>query len=99
MGADPGLTGRVCQAQRPVCLNASSLCPRPKDPSMRRVLLVFVPLALLALPASASAAETGLASGKDHTIEIMLGLIIGLLIAMVVIGILEQRRTGRNREH
>jgi hypothetical protein len=66
---------------------------------MRRVLLASVPMALLAVPASASAAETGLASGKDHTIEIMLGLIIGLLVAMVVIGILEQRRTGRDRRH
>lgn len=66
---------------------------------MRRVLLVSLPLALLALPASASAAETGLASGKDHTIEIMLGLIIALLVAMIVIGILEQRRTGRGRRY
>jgi hypothetical protein len=56
-----------------------------------RPLLAAIGL-LLAAPASALAAADDSAGGTDHTTEIMFGLIIGLIIAMVVIGIVEQRR-------
>ena len=56
-----------------------------------RPLLAAVGL-LLAAPASAFAAADETAGGTDHTTEIMFGLIIVLMIAMVVIGIVEQRR-------
>ena len=58
---------------------------------MRLAVPLLSTLALLALPASAAAAEEG--EGKDYTTEIMLGLIIFLMVAMVVIGILEQRKS------
>jgi hypothetical protein len=48
---------------------------------------------LLAAPASsfAAAAEES-AGGSDHTTEIMFGLILVLMIGLVVIGIVEQRK-------
>jgi hypothetical protein len=47
---------------------------------------------LLAAPASALAATDESAGGTDHTTEIMFGLIIVLMIGLVVIGIVEQRK-------
>jgi hypothetical protein len=48
---------------------------------------------LLVLPASsfAAAAEES-AGGRDHTTEIMFGLILVLMLGLVVIGVLEQRK-------
>ena len=46
----------------------------------------------LAAPASALAAE-GSRKGKDYTVEIMIGLILFLMAALIVIGILEQRKS------
>ena len=58
-----------------------------------RPLLAAVGL-LLAAPASAfAAAADETAGGTDHTTEIMFGLIIFLMVAMVVIGIVEQRKS------
>ena len=48
-------------------------------------------LVSLAAPASALAAESE-RKGKDYTVEIMIGLIVFLMAAMIVIGILEQRK-------
>jgi hypothetical protein len=48
---------------------------------------------LLATPASALAASAEEVSGTDHTTELMFGLIIVLMVALVVIGIVEQRRS------
>ena len=45
----------------------------------------------LAAPASAIAAD-GKSEGRDYTVEIMIGLIVFLMVAMIVIGILEQRK-------
>jgi hypothetical protein len=53
-------------------------------------------VALLAVPATALAAsEAGgdTSKGTDHTMPLMLGLIIFLMLALVVIGILEQRNS------
>ena len=59
---------------------------------MLRKLLVSL-VTLLAVPAGAFAADDSSSSGgyKDHTTEIMLGIIFVLLIAMVLIGVLEGR--------
>jgi hypothetical protein len=57
---------------------------------MLRTLLVSL-VAVLALPASALAADTTGSPHKDRTTEIMLGLIIFLMLAMVLIGVLESR--------
>ena len=57
---------------------------------MLRTLLVSL-VALLALPASALAADSG-GGHKDRTTEIMLGLIFVLMLAMVLIGVLEGRK-------
>jgi hypothetical protein len=54
----------------------------------------FVPLflfGLLAAPATALAAESGV-TGDDRTMDVMLGLIFVLMIALVVIGALEGRK-------
>jgi hypothetical protein len=57
-----------------------------------RSLLVVIGL-LLAAPASAlAAAAPEEAGGTDHTTELMFGLIIVLMIGLVVIGIVEQRK-------
>jgi hypothetical protein len=56
-----------------------------------RPLLAAIGL-LLAAPASAFAATDESAGGTDHTTEIMFGLIIVLMIGLVVIGIVEQRK-------
>jgi hypothetical protein len=55
---------------------------------MLRTLLVSL-VALLALPATALAAEGDV--HKDRTTEIMLGIIFVLMLAMVLIGVLEGR--------
>ena len=49
-------------------------------------------LVTLATPASALAAEAE-RKGKDYTVEIMIGLILFLMAALIVIGILEQRKS------
>ena len=49
-------------------------------------------LVSLATPASALAAEAE-RQGKDYTVEIMIGLILFLMAALIVIGILEQRKS------
>ena len=57
-----------------------------------RPLLAGIGL-LLAAPASAlAAAAEGEAGGSDHTTELMFGLILVLMVALVVIGIVEQRK-------
>lgn len=57
-----------------------------------RLLLAALGL-LLAAPASALAAAADVsAGGTDHTTEIMFGLILVLMIGLVVIGIVEQRK-------
>jgi hypothetical protein len=57
-----------------------------------RPLLAAIGL-LLAAPASAlAAAAPEEAGGTDHTTELMFGLILVLMIALVVIGIVEQRK-------
>jgi hypothetical protein len=62
-----------------------------KDACPMRLLPIFL-LGLLAAPATAMAADEGGAGGTDYTMKIMLGLIIGLMILMVVVGALEQRK-------
>jgi hypothetical protein len=57
---------------------------------MLRTLLVSL-VALLAVPASALAADSPHDLHKDRTTEIMLGIIFVLMIAMVLIGVLEGR--------
>jgi hypothetical protein len=48
---------------------------------------------LLAAPASALAATAEeSAGGTDHTTEIMFGLILVLMVGLVVLGIVEQRK-------
>jgi hypothetical protein len=47
---------------------------------------------LLVAPASSLAATADDPGGTDHTTEIMFGLILVLMIGMVLIGILEQRK-------
>src|SRR5262249_32313989 len=68
----------------------------PASPTKGRwASMRFVPLflvGLLAAPASALAADEGSPGGTDHTMQIMLGLIIFLMVALVVIGALEQRK-------
>jgi len=57
-----------------------------------RTLLVSL-VALLALPTAALAAESSDGGGhKDRTTEIMMGLIFVLMIGMVLIGVLENRK-------
>jgi hypothetical protein len=57
-----------------------------------RPLLAAIGL-VLAAPASAFAATADdSAGGSDHTTEIMFGLILVLMIGLVVIGIVEQRK-------
>ena len=59
---------------------------------MLRTFLVSL-VALLAVPASALAAEGAAEGGhKDRTTEIMMALIFVLLLAMVLIGVLESRK-------
>jgi hypothetical protein len=57
---------------------------------MLRTLLVSL-LAVLAVPASALAADSAGSPHKDRTTEIMLGIIFVLLLAMLLIGVLEGR--------
>ena len=57
---------------------------------MLRTLLVSL-VALLALPASALAADSAGDRHKDRTTEIMLGIIFVLMLGMVLIGVLEGR--------
>jgi hypothetical protein len=56
-----------------------------------RFLPIFL-LGLLAAPATALAAEEGGAGGTDYTTQIMIGLAIALMVALVVIGALEARK-------
>jgi len=56
-----------------------------------RFLPVFL-LGLLVAPATALAADEGSPGGTDYTMKIMLALIIVLMILLVVIGALEQRK-------
>ena len=56
-----------------------------------RPLLAAIGLLLVA-PASALAAAEEAAGGSDHTTELMFGLILVLMIGLVVIGIVEQRK-------
>jgi hypothetical protein len=58
-----------------------------------RPLLAALGLLLVAPASSFAAAEPTDAGGTDHTTEIMFGLILVLMIGMVVIGILEQRKS------
>jgi len=58
---------------------------------MRRIAPLLATASLLALPATALGAEEG--GGADRTTEIMIGLIIVLMLGMVLIGIIEQRRS------
>jgi len=58
-----------------------------------RPLLAAIGLLLVAPASSFAAVEEGTAGGTDRTTEIMFGLILVLMIAMVVIGILEQRKS------
>ncbi len=57
---------------------------------MLRTLLVSL-VAVLAVPASALAADSAGDPHKDRTTEIMLGIIFVLMIGMVLIGVLEGR--------
>jgi hypothetical protein len=58
---------------------------------MLRTFLVSL-VALLAVPASALAADSSGNPHKDRTTEIMLGIIFVLMFAMVLIGVLESRK-------
>jgi hypothetical protein len=62
-----------------------------KATGMLRTLLVSL-VALLAVPASALAADSGGNPHKDRTTQIMLGIIFVLMLAMVLIGVLESRK-------
>jgi hypothetical protein len=57
-----------------------------------RPLLAGIGLLLLAPASALAAAAPEDAGGTDHTTEIMFGLIIVLMIALVVIGVVEQRK-------
>ena len=57
-----------------------------------RSLLAALGLLLLAPASALAAAVPADAGGTDHTTEIMFGLILVLMIGMVVIGIVEQRK-------
>ena len=57
-----------------------------------RPLLAGIGLLLLAPASALAAAVPEDAGGTDHTTEIMFGLIIVLMIALVVIGVVEQRK-------
>jgi hypothetical protein len=58
-----------------------------------RTLLASGAALLLLAPGSAFAAATiETSSGTDHTTEIMFGLILVLMIGLVVLGIVEQRK-------
>jgi hypothetical protein len=59
---------------------------------IRTLAAAVAGLSLLA-PASALAAPETTASGTDHTTEIMFGLIIVLMLLLVAIGIIEQRKS------
>jgi hypothetical protein len=58
-----------------------------------RSLLATLGLLLIAPASSFAAAAEQSAGGTDHTTEIMFGLILVLMIGLVVIGIVEQRKT------
>jgi hypothetical protein len=58
---------------------------------MLRTLLVSL-VGLLALPAAALASQAPAGGHKDRTTEIMIGLILVLMLAMVLIGVLESRK-------
>ena len=62
------------------------------SPMTRLRAFTGVLLVSLATPASALAAEAE-RKGKDYTVEIMIGLILFLMAALIVIGILEQRKS------
>jgi hypothetical protein len=57
-----------------------------------RPLLAALGLLLVAPASSFAAAAEESAGGTDHTTEIMFGLILVLMIGLVVIGIVEQRK-------
>jgi hypothetical protein len=57
-----------------------------------RSLLAAIGLLLLAPAAALAAPVAEDAGGTDRTTELMFGLIIVLMIGMVVIGIVEQRK-------
>jgi hypothetical protein len=57
-----------------------------------RSLLAAIGLLLLAPASALAAAVQEDAGGTDRTTELMFGLIIVLMIGMVVIGIVEQRK-------
>jgi hypothetical protein len=57
-----------------------------------RSLLAAIGLLLLAPASALAAAVQEGAGGTDRTTELMFGLIIALMIGMVVIGIVEQRK-------
>jgi hypothetical protein len=59
-----------------------------------RTLLLSAAALLLVAPGSALAAATiETSSGTDHTTEIMFGLILVLMVLLVLIGIVEQRKS------
>lgn len=58
-----------------------------------RSLLAALGLLLIAPASSFAAAAEQSAGGTDHTTEIMFGLILVLMIGLVVLGIVEQRKT------
>jgi hypothetical protein len=60
---------------------------------MRRLASLLATAFLFALPATALAAEEAGGGTTDRTTEIMIGLIIVLMIGMILIGIIEQRRS------
>jgi hypothetical protein len=59
---------------------------------MRRLASLFATASMLALPATALAAEEE-GGTTDRTTEIMIGLIVVLMVGMLLIGIIEQRRS------
>jgi hypothetical protein len=59
---------------------------------MLRTLLVSL-VALLALPAAALAADDSSGGHKDRTTEVMLGIIFVLMLALILIGVLESRKS------
>jgi hypothetical protein len=59
---------------------------------MRRYASLLATASLLALPATALAAEAE-GGTTDRTTEIMIGLIVVLMVGMIVLGVIEQRRS------